>query len=82
MNSLKEGVSATSLSYGVGESIITDLKSKEQKIRSFVAQTENDPGLRKTVKLAENQLFEESLFTWFLVQRSRNIPLSGELVMK
>lgn len=68
LDGLKGGVSATSLSlkYGVGKSTITDLKKKEQKIRSFVAQTEKGPGLRKTLKSPENPVLEEALFTWFL----------------
>lgn len=66
LDSLQDGVSGTSLSlkYGVGKSTITDLKKKEQKIRSFVAQTEKGPGLRKTLKLPENPVLEEALFTY------------------
>ncbi|XP_018576379.1 tigger transposable element-derived protein 2-like [Anoplophora glabripennis] len=83
LDSLKDGVSETSLAlkYGVGKSTITDLRKKEQKIRSFVAQTEKGPGLRKTLKLPENPVLEEALFTWFLEQRRRHVPLSGEIVM-
>lgn len=44
--------------------LVTDLKKKEQKIRSFVAQIEKGPGLRKTLKLPENPVLEEALFTY------------------
>ncbi|XP_014366598.2 jerky protein homolog-like [Papilio machaon] len=84
LDSLKDGVSATSLAckYGVGKSTITDLKKNEQKLRSFIAKTEKGPGFRKTLKLPENPVLEEALFTWFLEQRRRHIPLSGEVVME
>lgn len=84
LDKLKDGVSLSSLAqkYGVGKSTIFDIKSKEEKIRSYVVRTEKGPGVRKTLKAPENLQLEDALFTWFIEQRRKNVPLSGEILME
>lgn len=84
LDKIKEGISLTILAqkYNVGKSTITDIKSKEAKIRSFVINTEKGPGSRKTLKTPENPQLEDALFTWFLEQRRKNVPLTGEILME
>lgn len=84
LDKIKEGISLTILAqkYNVGKSTITDIKSKEAKIRSFVINTEKGPGSRKTLKTPVNPQLEDALFTWFLEQRRKNVPLTGEILME
>lgn len=84
LDKIKEGISSTILAqqYNVGKATITDIKHKEEKIRSFVINTEKGPGARKTLKTPENPLLEDALFTWFIEQRRKNVPLSGDILMQ
>lgn len=53
LDKIKEGISSSILAqqFNVGKATITDIKHKEEKIRSFVINTEKGPGARKTLKL-------------------------------
>ncbi|CAG5053469.1 unnamed protein product [Parnassius apollo] len=40
------------------------------------------PGVRKTLKTPENPQLEDALFTWFIEQRRKNVPFSGDILME
>lgn len=84
LDQLKEGISFSFLAqkYNVGKSTIFDIKKKEEQIRSYVVKTEKGPGARKTLKTPENPQLEDALFTWFIEQRRKNVPLSGDILME
>lgn len=84
LDQLKEGISFSFLAqkYNVGKSTIFDIKKKEEQIRSYVVRTEKGPGARKTLKTPENPQLEDALFTWFIEQRRKNVPLSGDILME
>lgn len=82
LDQLKQGTSFSFLAqkYDVGKSTIFDNKKKEEQ--SYVVRTEKGPGARKTLKTPENQQLEDALFTWFIEQRRKNVPLSGDILME
>ncbi|KAF0712292.1 jerky protein-like, partial [Aphis craccivora] len=66
--------------YGIGKSTVGDIKKNKEKIMKFVSTTERGPGTRKTLKQPENLVLENALFIWFMQQRRRHIPISGEII--
>ncbi|XP_025405713.1 jerky protein homolog-like [Sipha flava] len=66
--------------YGIGKSTVGDIKKNKEKIMKFVSTTERGPGTRKTLKEPENLVLENALFIWFMQQRRRHIPISGEII--
>ncbi len=77
---MKEGVPQARLAeqYGVGHSMITDLKKNEHKIQEFSATLENQ-GIasknRKIMRLAKEEDLEKALFMWFTQRRGQGTPV-------
>lgn len=79
---LEEGrcVSELAITYKVGKSTICDIKRKKADIVKFVTMSETGPGKRMTLKSSENPNVELALYSWFIQERSRHTPLSGDIV--
>ncbi|KAJ8930399.1 hypothetical protein NQ314_016794 [Rhamnusium bicolor] len=66
--------------YGVGKSTVGDIKKNKTKILEYVSSGDKGVGSRKTLKLSAYPAMEKSLYTWFLQERSRGTPLSGDIL--
>ncbi|XP_050547432.1 tigger transposable element-derived protein 2-like [Daktulosphaira vitifoliae] len=61
-----ESFSSLASEYGVGRSIIYDIKKNHDKIKNFVSTTDCGPDKRQTLKKAEHPEVKEALYMWFL----------------
>lgn len=75
-----ETTSSLARTYDVGRSTIYDIKVNRDKILQFVRTAEGDLKERKTVKTGECPEMENALFTWFMQERARHTPLSGDIL--
>lgn len=82
LDRIEKGESAAQLAreFNVGKSTISDIKRNSKKIKDFVASTEQGPSNRQTLKISHFPLIDQAVYAWFLQQRSRNMPISGELL--
>lgn len=78
---LERGVVAKRIAadYGVSESAISYIKSQKSKIVEAVKSTSHDVR-KKTLHKAENDDMEVKLHKWFELQRSKNCPISADLI--
>lgn len=79
---LEKGVGATTLAarHGVAKSTISDIKKNQAKIQSGILCQNISSLNRKTLKKAEYPRVEKALYNWFLKQRRKNLPVSGEML--
>lgn len=68
--------------YNVGRATIHDIKKKKDQIETFFKNNDSKLGTRKTLKTGEFPQVEEALYAWFLQERNRHTPISGELLME
>ncbi|KAL1490490.1 hypothetical protein ABEB36_013175 [Hypothenemus hampei] len=84
LKNLDSGQSLTQLAarYDVGKSTISDIKKKRQEILDYTSQqpSTSKSTERSTLKKAWNPEVEEALHSWFLQQRSKGTPISGEIL--
>lgn len=73
------GVTALSKKYGVAKSTICSIKNKRQMICARVANTQK-PTKQCTLKSAEFPEMEQRIYNWFLAQREKNIPITGDMI--
>ena len=69
--------------YGIGKSSVSDIKKNEEKLKKFASGMENfsvDSKSRKIMCLANDDELDQALFSWFVQERSQNIPVSGPLL--
>lgn len=66
--------------YGVGRATIYDIKKNRDKIEGFVQNLNTKGSDRKVIKTGEYPLIEDALYTWFLQERSKHTPISGDLI--
>lgn len=66
--------------YGIGRSTIHGLKKNKQMIVERVKMMESGPGKRKTLRVGYYPKMENALYMWFMQQRSKHIPISGEIL--
>ncbi|KAJ8934737.1 hypothetical protein NQ314_013219 [Rhamnusium bicolor] len=62
------------------KSTVGDIKKNKTKILEYVSSGDKAVGSRKTLKLSAYPAMEKSLYTWFLQERSRGTPLSGDIL--
>ena len=82
---LKAGTTQEKLAeeYGIGGSMVGDLKKNEDRIRSFALTME---GLsmskkgRKIMRLADDDKLDEAVYLWFVQKRSKDMPVSGPIL--
>lgn len=79
---LEKGETLTSVAnvYGVGRATVHDIRKNSDKIKSFCKTNENLKSKRQTLKFGENPKVDESLYAWFLQERDRHTPISGEIL--
>lgn len=86
LQKLDGGVSVRHLTeeYGVGTTTIYDLKKQKDKLLKFYSDSENQELMknRKTLHRAKNEDIDRVLIEWIRQQRSKDMPLTGLLVMK
>lgn len=75
-----ESVTKIAKDYGVGKSTVCDINKKKSEIRAVVSKSYSGVSKRKTLKLGGHPEVEESLYMWFLQQRSRGCPISGDIL--
>ncbi|KAJ8935848.1 hypothetical protein NQ318_009849 [Aromia moschata] len=87
LQKLQKGQSGAELAriYQVGCSTISDIKKDKFKIerktyRIFLKNCYHGPGKRKTLKQADFPKMEDALYSWFLKQRSRHVPITYEIL--
>lgn len=66
--------------YGVGRATIHDIRQNRKKIEDFFNISCAGPSKRQTLKAPEYPKVEEALYTWFLQERARHTPISGEML--
>lgn len=79
---LERGETLVSLAkeFGVGRATIHDIRKNSEKIKNFCGKNENVKSSRKTLKPGEFPQVEDSLYLWFLQERERHTPISGEIL--
>lgn len=77
-----EKLSHLSKEYNVGRATIHDIKNKKDKIESFFKSSDKSAGVRKTLKSGEFPQVEDALYSWFMQERSRHTPISGDILME
>lgn len=78
---LDRGITAKRIAqdYGVSESAITYIKKQKSKILEAVASTSRD-AKKKSLHKAANEQMEQKLYEWFELQRSKNCPISADII--
>lgn len=76
-----KGLNVTVLAkkYGIAKSTVCLIKNKRDQILERVSNTLK-PTQKCTLKKAELPELEMRLYRWFLAQRERNMPVSGDLI--
>ncbi|XP_045423841.1 jerky protein homolog [Lemur catta] len=86
LRKLDGGVSVKCLTEecGVGTTTIYDLKKQKDKLLKFYSDSDNQELMknRKTLHRAKNEDLDCVLIEWIRQQRSKDMPLTGLLVMK
>lgn len=78
---LDRGVKAKCIAqeYGVSESAISYIKGQKSKIMEAAASTSH-VAEKKTLHKSPNDQMEQQLYKWFEMQRSKNCPISAEII--
>lgn len=78
---LSRGCSVTSVAkkYNIAKSTVCSIKNKKLKINDRVANALK-PTTQCTLKTGEFPKLERKLYQWFISQRERNVPISGEII--
>lgn len=81
IKSLENGVSVTYLArkYDIAKSTVCGIKKNKANILSLTVRCAGKIK-RKTLKSGENPRMEEKLYKWFCKQRSKNLPVTSELL--
>lgn len=75
-----EKIASLSKEFSAGRSTIHDIRKNSEKIKRFFTKNENLKSERKTLKTGEFPQVEDSLYAWFLQERNRHTPISGEIL--
>lgn len=66
--------------YGVGRATIHDIRKNQDKIKYFCESRDNVKSVRKTLRKGEFPQVEDILYAWFIQERNRHTPISGEIL--
>ncbi|XP_054277972.1 jerky protein homolog-like [Macrosteles quadrilineatus] len=78
-----EKLAHLSKEYNIGRATIHDIKKKKEQIESFFKRSsESSSKVRKTLKVGEFPQVEDALYNWFMQERSRHTPISGDIIME
>lgn len=78
----QKGLSVTKLAekYQIAKSTVCAIINKKRNILKSVSTTFCGHGKRLTMKKAELPLMEKKLYQWFLKQRRKNLPVTGDII--
>ena len=82
---LEKGEKGSNLSaeYGVSKQQISDIRKNKEKIMKFADNLETSEGLkRKSLKVAHDEQLDNTLYAWFIQQRTSGTPISGPLLQE
>lgn len=81
LEDLNRGFNVTLLAkkYGIAKSTVCSIKNKKEKIIDRVSNTIK-PTQKCTLRSAELPEMEMQLYKWFIAQRERNMPVSGDMM--
>lgn len=65
--------------FGVSESTISSIKKNKEKILASVAESVHEVK-KKTLHKPQNEEMEKQLYNWFEFQRSKQCPISADLI--
>lgn len=79
---IKKGVSYQRIkeTFSVSKSVISRIKKSEEMIITFAGKTVKGCGKRKRLTKAEFPRLENRILKWFLLQREKNISVSGKML--
>lgn len=66
--------------FNVGRATIHDIKKNKAKIEDFFKNNETPSSVRKTLRTGEFPQVEDALYAWFIQERNRHSPISGEIL--
>lgn len=77
-----ESLKSIALSYGVGESTVSDWKKKRKEIEEFCCKLDTKGALesRSTIKKPKLEKLDDALLLWFKQERANGKPISGPIV--
>ena len=82
---MDKGEKGTNLAqeFGISKQQISDMRKNKDKILKFTDSIETSEGLnRKSLKLADDEQLDKTLYAWFIQQRSSGTPISGPLLQE
>ncbi|XP_064423076.1 jerky protein homolog [Latimeria chalumnae] len=86
LKKLDHGVSVAQLreDYGVGQSIIYDLRGQKDKILKFYSESDSVKGMakRKTLRGPQSSDLDNVLYEWFRQRHCQGVPVSGPMLME
>ncbi|XP_066260464.1 jerky protein homolog-like [Euwallacea similis] len=77
---LGAGITQLAKKYGVSKATICKIKRLKTEILRKSCNTVGGLGKRKTLKNAKAPKMENFLYKWFLKQREKHVPISGEII--
>ncbi|XP_066246428.1 jerky protein homolog [Euwallacea similis] len=77
---LGAGVTQLAKKYGVSKATICKIKRLKTEILRKSCNTVGGLGKRKTLKNAKAPKMKNFLYKWFLKQREKHVPISGEII--
>lgn len=82
LKKLDKGATQTDLAkeYQVGRATIYDVLKNRMKIENYVKTISSGPGKRQTLRTGDYPQMEEALYAWFLQERRRHVPISGDIL--
>lgn len=75
-----EKIAHLSKEFNIGRATIHDIKQNKNKIEDFFKTTESSSSERKTLRKGEFPQVEDALYAWFVQERNRHSPISGEIL--
>ncbi|XP_066258171.1 jerky protein homolog-like [Euwallacea similis] len=82
LKDIDAGASYSSITskYGIGKATVADIKKNKNKILAYLHENDFGPSNKKTLKFSSNPRVEKASFTWFMQERTKGSPISGEIL--
>ena len=69
------------IEFRVGKYTVSDIKAAKNKLRESMPNSDTDNVGRHTMKHCADESLDKPLYTWFIQDRNRGTPLSGNGIM-
>ena len=80
------GASKSSISrkYSIGVSTVFDILKSKTNIQQLIEEIDCEEVIKKrcTARKADNEMLDKALNIWFLQERSKGTPISGDLILE